>query len=116
MTEKSLSDSRQNSSEDQKSLVLLTLFFNSADAFFTYLAIAQGCTELNPVMAFVLKGGMVWFLFTKLIVTNSMILFVGIVGTNYKVGKIGVVLVTWLYGLLSLYHLVNLAPLFMRGK
>lgn len=115
---KSLSDSALSSRSEAvaNKLILLVVLLNSADAVFTSLAIDLGVAEANPVMAAILKLGMTWFLFNKLIVVNLMIMFLGLVGRDYSIGRIGMVMVTCIYSLLSIYHLANLSHLLLTGN
>jgi hypothetical protein len=97
-------------------LILLAVLLNCADAVFTSLAIDLGVDEANPVMATVLKFGMTWFLFNKIIIINLMVLFVGLIGRNYRVGRLGIALIAYVYTFLTIYHMGNLCHLFMIGK
>lgn len=118
MNTKSLNDSRQNLATVEESdyrLLLLMMLLNSADAFFTSLALDFGVAEANPIMAATLKVGMTCFLFNKLIVVNLLILFLGLIGKNYYVGRKGIVFVACVYTLLTIYHMVNLSQLLMTG-
>jgi len=115
---KSLSDLKRSltAEENGNKLILLMMLLNSADAFFTSLAIDYGVAEANPVMAAILKLGITWFLFNKLIIVNLLILFVGLIGKDYRIGRMGMVLVSCVYTLLTMYHLVNLSHLYMTGN
>ena len=109
----SLNDSSLNSGHK---LILLIILLNSADTVFTSLALDMGLKELNPLMATILEYGMTWFLFSKLIIVNSMILFVGLIGRNYYIGRMGMVLVSCAYSALIFYHVANLSHLLLIGK
>lgn len=111
-----MNDLRQNltAEESGNRLILLMLLLNSADAFFTSLAIDLGVAEANPIMASVLKLGMTWFLFYKLVIVDMLILFVGLIGRNYIIGRMGMGLMACTYSLLIIYHIVSL--LFLIGS
>jgi hypothetical protein len=97
-------------------LILLAVLLNCADAVFTSLAIDLGVDEANPVMATVLKFGMTWFLFNKIIIINLMVLFVGLIGRKYPIGRMGMALIASVYTILTIYHMGNLCHLFMIGR
>ena len=113
MSVASTSDSSQSSASK---LVLLIVLLNSADAFLTSFALDIGATEFNPIVAQVLGHGMTAFLFFKLVMVNSMIVFAGFFGYSYPVGRIGLKVASWVYSLLTLWHVVNLSQLFVTGK
>jgi hypothetical protein len=115
---KSLRDFLLSSADEERAnkLIVLTILLNSADTFFTTVALGHGVEEFNPFVAAVLNLGLIWFVFNKLILINLMILFVGLVGRDYRVGRIGMVIAAWTYTLLTIYHMVNLSLLFMTGK
>ena len=117
MTEKSLSDLRHDLvlEKSANKLILLAMLLNSADTFFTSLALDYGASELNPIMAATLQVGMSCFLFSKLIVANLLILFVGLVGRKYSIGRNGMMFLCFVYSLLCVYHLLNLSHLAMIG-
>lgn len=116
MNVESLSDSRLSISNSFVTLILLIVLLNSADAFLTSFALDIGATEFNPIVAQVLGQGMTTFLFFKLVLVNSMIVFAGFFGHNYSVGRIGLKVAAWVYSLLTLWHVANLGLLFMTGK
>ena len=92
------------------------MLFNSADTFFTVLALEKGATEFNVLMAFILELSMLHFLFVKLIIVNIMILFVGLIGRRYPLGRMGLSIAVSAYALLTCYHLVNLSLLYLTGN
>ena len=89
-------------------LIFLTILLNSADTVLTSLALDLGISELNPLVAVVLNVGMIYFLFIKLLVVNLLILFLGLVGSQYRVGRVGMVLIAAVYSILIFYHLISL--------
>jgi hypothetical protein len=92
------------------------MLFQSADAFFTVVALSNGAIESNLAMNELLKWGFSYFLFYKLIAANLMILFIGFVGRRYLVGRIGLSFVVSVYALLTCYHLVTLGTVFLIGS
>ena len=117
MNVKSLNGSRPNSiPEGRHQLIVLMMLLNSADAFFTSLALDFGVAEANPIMAATLKLGMTWFLFNKLIIVNLLILFLGSIGKDYHVGRRGLVFVACIYTVLTLYHMINLCHLMTTSR
>ena len=94
---------------------LLLMLFNSVDTFCTLVAIDNGATEFNIIMAAVLAYGVLYFLFVKLIAVNMLILFVGLVGQRYWVGRMGLSVVVWIYALLTCYHFINLSRPFLTA-
>ena len=97
-------------------LILLLMVFQSADAFFTILALNKGATEFNFVMNELLKFGFVYFLFYKLIVTNLLILFIGLVGRRYETGRIGLSIAVLAYTILTCYHLLTLSLAYLTAS
>jgi len=91
---------------------LLLMLFNSVDAYCTLVALDNGAEEMNAIMAHALAKGILYFLFIKLLVVNVLILFVGVIGQHYRVGRIGLNIAVWAYALLTCYHLLNLSLTF----
>ena len=92
------------------------MLLNSADVFFTMLALEKGAVEFNPVMGEVLKLGSFHFLFYKLIIANVLIVFIGLVGRRYPTGRIGLSIAVCAYTLLTCYHLLNLSLVYLTGS
>ena len=93
--------------------ILACILLNSADSFFTYLALANGLSELNPLMAVLIRLNMCLFMFNKLVLVNSWIWFLGYIGRSYRVGRWGLAFATLTYAILAIYHLVNICVIFM---
>ena len=97
-------------------LTLLTILLNSADTLFTSLALTQGVSEFNPIMAAVLNVGMGWFIFNKLVLINVLILFLGYSGRAFRIGQLGILVTTCTYTILAIYHLINLSLLTLTSN
>ena len=112
MSAKSFNDSVRSSTSK---LTLLLVLLNAADTFFTSWALNLGAPEGNPIVASVIGSGMTWFLFYKLILVNSMIVFAGYFSQYYSIGRIGLRVSACAYSILIFYHMVSLSLLFMTG-
>lgn len=87
---------------------ILAVVLNSLDAVLTRLAILNGATELNPLMALLLALGTYQFLVYKLIVINSLVIAVAVIGRNNPVTTKGLMIACVLYFTVVSYHMLNL--------
>lgn len=95
--------------------LIAAILLNSGDALGTYVAVTHGATEMNPVMAAILKMGMALFFLDKLLIVNFVILAVGLVSKQYRVGRVGLMFASMVYACLIVYHVVNLVLLSMTS-
>lgn len=115
MSVRSSSDSARSSPRSKKrwAYPLSLMLLNSVDTHCTLVAVEYGATELNAIMAVVLAHGVLYFLLVKLVAVNILILFVGVIGQRYEVGRMGMSVTVWAYTFLTCYHAVNLSQLFL---
>lgn len=88
--------------------VLLAIGLNSADALFTRYVISHGVTEWNPVMAFLLEQGDLYFFLTKLVLINVLVVLLFVAARSYKIAHAGFILTVSLYSIIFVYHVVNI--------
>lgn len=96
--------------------ILSTLLLNTGDAVGTYFAVTHGASEMNPVMAAIIKLGMGLFFIDKLLIVNFLILSVGLVSKRYLIGRAGLMVASLVYAVLILWHVLNLCILFMTNS
>lgn len=89
-------------------LILCCILLNTLDTVLTVLALSHGITEWNPLVAFIIQFSSAWFVFSKLLIVNGLILLVGLLGKQLQITKWGFTAVTIAYGLTFLYHLISL--------
>lgn len=107
MINASLNGLRTNLANNYSRWVWSAVALNSADAFLTCFALMSGVSEFNPLIAAIIKLGVVAFLFTKLVVVNATIWWISRAGKEYETTKWFLATVVAIYGGVFLYHLVN---------
>ena len=81
---------------------------NLLDLFFTLHALSHGGVELNPLMRSVPS-----MIFSKVFVVGALCWWLG--KRQEKIAKVGLWIATAYFGAIVLWHIWNLAPLFLGG-
>ena len=85
---------------------LLMLVANAFDAWATIGIVAQGATELNPIMRWALKHGPVAFIAMKTCLIGSLTLFLAVASRTHRLAWRGLYVLTALYMLIFVWHVL----------
>ncbi len=88
--------------------LVATVILNTADAYFTWVALSNGASEMNPLMLFLITLGFFWFFLFKILVVNSAAVILAYLGREYKVAKLGFTLTSIAYLVICVRHVMML--------
>lgn len=90
--------------------ISLAIFLNTTDCLFTYIVLANGATEANPVMAALINISVPLFIACKLLLVNALIVFLVLAAKKSVTAQMGMGTVLAVYSCLFCYHAYNLWP------